>query len=486
MTLDSGPQAFERIFPGKSGALILGLGPDTDGLAALLTANNVKGPVFWIEHPDFPEQAENPDTSPGSLPTGWQRIRPHELEAVPSDAAVFFYRQNLLIFPEFWGRLLAAVTARRLGACPRARTRSALLPGDAHSLLTQELETALENDGHAVRRIAPAVMRNELQILLAEERPEFCLSVNLRGLDAEGRNFHLLRACGTKLAIWIVDNPLHILSGLHATWWHDAHIFVTDAGFLPILREAGARRIFHLPLGSWMRPPFQTQTGAGLAPLLFVGRSAFPGKNAFFAKTRVPQALLSRARDLLDTDETPDFHWWARQLRRETPGFNRAAGLGAEELSLARRALWLSAALPHGLTIFGDEAWRGLVPGLRDLRPPVDYYTTLPGLYSQARFSLNVTSLLLPAGLTQRHFDVWSAGGFLVSDDTPGLDIFPAELRRETCLRRSNELAPLLRRLENEPVLRGDLQEAWKSCLAQDHTYTHRVRQLRDRLFSGD
>ena len=56
--------------------------------------------------------------------------------------------------------------------------------------------------------------------------------------------------------------------------------------------------------------------------------------------------------------------------------------------------------------------------------PPVDYYAMLPALYRAAPFTLDVTSLLLPGGLTQRHFDVWQAGGFLLTATGSGMDIF--------------------------------------------------------------
>ena len=72
---------------------------------------------------------------------------------------------------------------------------------------------------------------------------------------------------------------------------------------------------------------------------------------------------------------------------------------------------------PAGLVVVGDKGWKHhLPPGPPEtpLLPPVDYYTTLPGLYRAASYTFNVTSLLLPGGLTQRHFDVWRAGGFLL------------------------------------------------------------------------
>ncbi len=475
LTLDSGRQAFEKLRSGNTGTLFLGLGPDMQGPAALACPDK---PVFWTEHPDFAARVKG--VAPPSPPENWKYVDTDDIAALPPDCAVFCYRLNMQLFPEFWGPLRAGITARSLN--PGTRTRSLLLPGDAHSLLTKELETAFADEGFAVRRVDPAHMLKNLPALPAGELPALCLSVNLRGLDAGGENFYLLRACGVPTAIWLVDNPWHILSALRGNWWREAHLYVTDASFLPALRAAGASKVFHLPLASWMKPPLD-DAPLRLAPLLFVGRSAFPGKRGFFAAERAPVKLLAEARTLLETGgKIPDFHWWVRKLGQSPPAGTRAAGLGAEESSLARRALWLRAALPHGLTVYGDENWRELLPSA-DLRPPVDYYTTLPRLYAAARYSLNVTSLLLPAGLTQRHFDVWSAGGFLITDATPGLEIFPPELTREISLRLPSELAPLLRRLENEPALRADLRQAWKTLLAEQHTYRQRVRHICETIF---
>ena len=126
----------------------------------------------------------------------------------------------------------------------------------------------------------------------------------------------------------------------------------------------------------------------------------------------------------------------------------------------------------------GDAAWRDHLPCLHDLRPPVDYYGTLPRLYRQARLTLNVTSLLLPAGLTQRHFDVWMAGGFCITDATPGLDIFPKRLAAEVSMPHPSALPALCRRLEDDPRLRDDLAAAWRTCITEAHTYSHRLHTL--------
>ena len=482
VTLNSGPPAFEHLCEGDEAAFLMGLGPELESLNNLVKTHTR---VFWCEHQDFIEQLDM--LTPGwrdGLPGHWQRVFPEDLASLPVQSDIFFYRQNARLFPEFWGPLRARVFTRRLGLGHTTRARSILLPGDEHALLIRELAAAFTAEGCSVHCISPERMDTELPALLGRERPALCLSVNLRGLDPRGEHFHLLRACEVPVAIWMADNPWHLLSSLHDPWWTQANVYVTDAAFLPTLRTAGAEKAFHLPLAcrpEWARDSRMGQAIA-LNPLVFVGRSHFPDRHSFFAASRLPPEVLQEALALLqDSGPVPDFHWWMRRLDIEAPWPGktvRCAGLGAEESSLARRGQWLKAALPHGLTVYGDAAWREILPELADLRPPVDYYATLPRIYAQARYSLNVTSLLLPSGLSQRHFDVWIAGGFLLTDATPGLEIFPAELRHENMLPHPGRLKETIARLENDATLRTHLQDAWKSCLLDRHTYRHRIHYL--------
>jgi spore maturation protein CgeB len=126
----------------------------------------------------------------------------------------------------------------------------------------------------------------------------------------------------------------------------------------------------------------------------------------------------------------------------------------------------------------GDDGWFELLApdGTEpvDIRPPVDYYASLSSVYAGARYSLNVASLLLPSALTQRHFDVWTAGGFLLTDATPGLDIFPEELTAPIRLASPQDLPGAVERLEREPALYRHLQRAWQNCL-KEHTIRRRI-----------
>lgn len=533
-TLGPGPfvPCFDRA--GDGPLVFLGLGPDPAGAAARVAAEQAAPgePVYWLECPDFARQM--PATWAEAIPPSWVRLTPDQLKTPPlaTSANLFRYAPAEGLFSSFWGPLLAFLEAARLfpgdggsvgGPVIRradgdGRSRMVLLPGTDRELLTAELEAAFRAEGFAPVRVAspgrsrPEYSRPEhpqaspaispplskelspgsvsaapplqLEEILRNERPALFLSVNLRGLDPEGRRFRLLRACGVPVAVWCVDNPWHLLSALRLPWWKEAALFVTDASFVAPLREHGALFVRHLPLGAWEPATPGRSAPASLKPVVFVGRSAFPDRDRFFAGCRLPQSLRDQAFSRLDSPDPaalPHVHWWERALEVDCcwPGSAvRAAGLGAEQGAALRRALWLRASLPLGLTVFGDEGWKPLLPEDSDLRPPLDYYNGLFDVYAHARYSLNVTSLLLPAGLTQRHFDVWMAGGFLLSDATPGLEIFPEELARPIRVTHPARLCAHVEGLEKDPLLRPHLAEAWRACLRREHGYGARVRSL--------
>ncbi len=467
--------------------LVLGMGPDPQGLADQLAANYPMTEARVVECPDFERQM--PETWRSGISPHWKREDPFTLVPENEIGDIWCWLPGLRLFSEFWGPLVARLRLARLRSgrrFPFPSRPTLLLPGDERTLLTEELEQAFRSEGFAVVRLPaeePEAGR-AIADFLAQDRPALFLSVNLRGLDSEGTSFRLLQAAEVPAAIWFVDNPWHVLSSLRLPWWRHAHLFVSDASFVPALREHGARHVAPLPLASWFtprsRPLFpDREIPPPDTPLVFAGRSAFPDKARFFAGCRLPEAVFERLAHA--TAPRPDFDRWAKalELQQLWPGHAvRLAGLGAEECSRLRRITWLSRAAETGLTVYGDAPWATLLPSNTTVRPPTDYYTRLPGIYAAAPYSLNITSLLLPAGLTQRHFDVWSAGGFLLSDATPGLELFPAELVRPIALHSPEEIADRVALFERDPAFKRDLAAAWVACLAAGHTYRHRVQTL--------
>lgn len=486
-SLDSGPGAFEdlggpAVPPQAAPLLVLGLGPEPGRLPEWFP-EAAQGAAY-VECPAFAE-ALGPDWE-RAVPAHFRRLAPEELTPdLLGSCRVLAYRQALRLFPSFWAPVLARIDLARLDRrmpAPAADRPVVWLPGGESGLLLRELERVCAAHGLTPRRVPEDPAR--LATLLREDRPTLVLSVNFRGLDPLGRVFHLLTAAGARVAVWCVDNPFHLLSAMQGRFWTRVPLFVTDRWFVEPLRRLGAECVEHLPLAAdpaFAAPGPLPASATGLEDrLVFVGRSAFPDQEAFFAGCRVPADALGEALALLDAGLRPDFGWWLARLgiERPWPGRKvREAGCGADRCGALWRARCLAAALP-GLTVFGDAGWRDLLPAGADLRPPLDYYGGLAAVYRQAACCLNLTGMLLPSGLTQRHFDVWVAGGFLLTDRTAGLDIFPEDLSRPVGFGRPGDIPGLLARFAADSRERRELAAAWRGEILERHTYARRLARV--------
>lgn len=530
VSLPDGPEAWACRGRGDA-VLLLGLGPKAGaGLSQVLPLLADAPAVYWLESPQVGHALEAWRREAGTLPreplpAQWRAVTAEQAVALAGQCRCCIYTPGLRLDPEFWGPLLGRVdatlalpaSAAQAGGPMIAAGRGGFLgvgaaahgpvflPGNDGQLLHQELRKALAECGFGpvVDALpqpsfgmggAQAACEDDFlprwRDLLQRGKPAFLLSVNMRGLDAGGRVFELCRALGIPVALWFVDNPWHVLSGVRLLWWRDAHIFVTDASFADGLRACGAGRVFHLPLAvaphMWRDLPNFAPPSISMEPPLFVGRSAFPEKERFFAAASVPQALEAEAARLLEAStgpqDAPNFFWWHDKLEGTLwPGYDvRRPGLGAERCAQANRRRWLlasGAGKVGGLRVIGDDGWRPLLPGA-EILPPVDYYTALPEVYARAEAVLNVTSLLLPQSLSQRHFDVWASGGLLLSDATSGLEIFPAELTEPMTLRGPGDFMVRCAWFRAHPQAAYDLRRAWRGHLRAQHGYKQRIQQI--------
>ncbi len=564
-SLAEGIDQFDRYGKG-SVTLLLGVGP-APAIARKaveeLLSPPATAPVFYLECPAF--AAQMPPRWHAALPNHWQPIPADgaSLASIPRNASVLAYRPGIRLFPSFWGPLLAtaqwAHLLRRGPAalsCPAFTKKDSpenvsgpampqpvvILPGRPDGLLIRELEYAFSGEGCHVRVTDPDTLAHTLPPTLVElaarsprqadtqpdtvttpSAPVLFFSVNFQGLDPFGERYHLLRAAGVEVAAWCVDTPWHILSGCKAPYWKLLPLFVTDATFLPGLREAGARFVHHLPLATdpdlfslvssceknvrggpspavehSKRPaPGHTDpTGHPHAQpctppralsrsVVFVGRSEFPHRQRYFSGISSKPELREAALSLLARGERPDYHWWAKHAPHVAmwPDTPRQIGAGADDMTRHWRVACLEQAAACGLVVFGDTAWHTMVAGLQDLRPPVDYYTQLPAIYREAEVVLNITGMLLPGGLTQRHFDVWAAGGLLLTDWTPGLDIFPHQLTDAVCFHRAADIPFRVNHLRANPHHAASLRTLWREHILTNHTYRHRVRHIISTVF---
>lgn len=471
-SLPEGERYFQDL-GGEGEIIFLGLGPNP-ALAAKLFPQEKK--IYYMECAELSAQLPEGYTTPAEF----KQISANEAVDL-SKFKIVLYTPGKRLFPSFWEPLLSKMTLKRAGITRKKRSKTIWIPGDDNSLLVPELCRAFKAEGFAYKVIPPDAMRKDLLNLLCGELPELVLSINFNGMDNAGETFFMLREAGVKVAVWMVDNPFHILSGIKSTYWQEVPLLVTDHWFIPTLEKHGAKQVAHLPLAT---DPVIFNEKASPYPQLdqrtvFVGRSSFPAKDHFFSGCTFNIEDEKAALKSIRGNIKPDFEWWAGRdgTYKFWPGREvRATGFKTEQSGLLWRILSLQKA-GDKLTIFGDEGWRQYLPDA-DLRSPVDYFTGLPGVYAGAGISLNMTSPLLPCGLTQRNFDVWSAGGFLLSDYTAGLSIFPQEMLEHCTFKTPDQLPEKIEFIKSNPLLQKELSKKWQELIITKHKYTDRIHKL--------
>lgn len=495
--------------------VLFGLGAEPLALAARIPHEVRVG--YWVA-PELWEQL--PDEARRKIPAAWTRL---DADAacgwVGLGACVWEEPFGLKLFPE----TTAPVKARLLRAAAEARARAAggdadapakdqpgrgdartpaqgqpgergpLAPGRAGTMLVaqgsrtligRELAAAASELGFTVLSHAPAHIEAHLADILAGQAVDVFVSINFEGLDPLGVNAELCRAYGVRLGVWLVDNPLHLLSGVSSAYWKDCPLLLSDESFAPLLRGLGARAVWPLALGAASHF-FTGPVPAGcerFPGVVFVGRSEFPGRESFFAGLSLPGDLWDEAVALLDAGGRPDFAWWLDRLSPAPlwPGRAvRLAGLGAVAANRLYRARILEAlGRRFPLRVHGDAAFKELVDAPFEMAGPVDYYGRLSAVYAGAGVNLALGSLLLPWGLTQRHFDVPAAGGRLVSDATPGLAVFGQDASLVPAFRTKDELCELVEAALSGPSDQRPLSEV----VRLRHQYVHRLRGLLEHL----
>ncbi|TIH16528.1 hypothetical protein D0S45_08945 [Marinifilum sp. JC120] len=471
-SLPEGERYFQDL-GGEGEILFLGLGPNP-ALTAELFPQAKK--LLYIECTELSAQLPEGYT----IPAGLTQISADEAGDL-SGFRIILYTPGKRLFPSFWEPLLSKLTVERAGIRSRNRSKSVWIPGDDNSLLVPELCRSFKAEGFSYKVIEPDAMRKDLLNLLSSELPKLVLSINFSGLDNAGETFFMLREAGVKVAVWMVDNPFHIISGIKSNYWQDVPLLVTDHWFISALEKHGAKKVAHLPLAT---DPAVFNTELTPYPQLdertvFVGRSSFPAKDNFFSGCSFSIEDEKAALQAIENSIKPDFEWWAEKdgLDKFWPGRKvRATGFKAEQSGLLWRILSLQNA-GEKLTVFGDDGWKQYLTDA-DLRPPVDYFTTLPSIYAGAEISLNMTSPLLPCGLTQRNFDIWASGGFLLSDYTPGLSIFPQELLEHCTFKVPAELPEKIDFIKSHPQLKKELSKKWQELIMNQHSYKNRLNNI--------
>ena len=328
-----------------------------------------------------------------------------------------------------------------------------LLVLDTGYLVVNDLVDGAEDLGWSVAKVPMkskgAAQNDSLAALLkafVQHRPDFILTVNHLGFDADGVLVGVLKEYGIPVASWFVDHPLPILGGARKNAADNVQIFCFERTAIDWLTAEGYRDPVYLPTGAnrrYFHPDNIDQAlKAKLAhPLTFAGNSWWTKARVEPEKTVIKAARkLAKKRQIDRRIMTGGFE---QLLQKTLPGNPRRQSAAAQvmlaEASLKRRQAFAKALMAAGIRIHGDPYWQEMVPGIQ-LAPFVDNQKGLPALFAASDINANVTAVQMPTAVNQRVWDVPAAGGFLLTDDQEDAKVHFEE-DREVVLYDSFEMA---------------------------------------------
>lgn len=466
----------------KKQILFLGLGT---ALEDILPYCESKEQIFYLEDEDFAKQINL------KLPENFTALTKEKLFKVCNEkffacTDILFYKQNLQLFPGFWNNILIELRNKALlptFSQPAGKQKYIFLSGGKNDLLHRELCQTIRDIDYLPVEIGGKTLQEILE-LLETKPPQLYLAINAQSLDGNGIIYEYLKQKHIPLALWFVDNVWNILSVFSQSWWKECNLFLTDFSFAEELQHEGAAKIFPLPLASHNLPASYQPIPE--IPLFFVGNSGFANKNAYFSACKLEHDFeqnLYRTikKNLFKQKELPDFHSLYQELMPKQPLWqnkqSRTIGYAAAKADLYLRKLWLESLSPL-IHIMGDNAWQDILSTAHTFYKPVDYYSTLPSYYKSSLFTLSLTSLLMPANLNQRHFDVWKHQGFLLSSPSKGIKIFPQNIQSMITVYNPQDCLNRLELLLTKPALKAEIQKTMQEEINNKHCYTHRLQYI--------
>ncbi len=334
---------------------------------------------------------------------------------------------------------------------------------------------------------------SRLQHLLQELKPDFLLSVNMKGIDSNGALQEYTRQLGIPLVVWFVDDPhpiliphgTHIRNHMIACCW--------EKEYMSYLNTCGFSSVHYLPLAADIRRYTPHIEAAPHIQIAFVGSAIYGDylckiRNNFNWNEDL-ETLVNECARLLRTDNTIGVYDALKKGIRSSgkkPPFNDKKNITwlcayiLHYASMLRRKQYVETLMQRDIEVFGDpEQWQALVGTSLITHPSVDYYSQLDTVYQSAKINLNITNYQMKSGCNQRVFDAPLCGGFLISDaqedlfalfDTPQQSIVTYDNPEELCEKTDWYLS--------HDEERKKIVARAQSHIRANHCYEHRARDI--------
>lgn len=342
----------------------------------------------------------------------------------------------------------------------------------------------------------PVVMKGQLSRdhlkslfeALVTFKPDFILTANLAGMDVDGVLARFYADLEIPHATWFVDEPRTIVMGKHTFASPYAVAFTWERAYVDYLKRAGFAAVEYLPLAADLAYFDAAPASEWRLGTTFVGSSMTDFAAHEFERLREWPALEAAVRAALDSGAVTHerFGQGIESIIDESilqsvdeHGRRQAELVCFIEGTRRLRYTTVAALAQDGLDVYGDDGWRAA--GIAS-QPSVDYAASLPALYRSSRVNFNITSIQMPTAVNQRVFDCPAAGGFLLTDAQPDLEMLfdaPRETARFTGL---DDARDLIRYYTEHDTERIAITRRARERILQEHTYEHRLRTITERL----
>lgn len=328
---------------------------------------------------------------------------------------------------------------------------------------------------------------------------DFVFSINYFGVISDA-----CERAGLPYVSWSCDSPL--ISMYHASVYNDCnYLFLFDKSNYLAFRSLGLKHIYHMPLAvDAERISYILSESRDLKlyqnEISFVG-SLYERNTYDKIVTTLPEYLRgyfdcalqaqmnisggNLFERLLTEDICAELQNYY-QLEKSERSFSdlrlifSATVLGFKAAKEQRCSFLQALAKKYAVSIYTNSNARSLVRV--DYRGSVDYWTQMPKVFHESRINLNFTIPNIQSGIPLRVWDVLGAGGFLLTNYQPELELY-FDIGKDLAVFESRpELEEKAAYYLSHEKERREVAERGAENVRRHHSYRQRIQQITDIL----
>lgn len=331
--------------------------------------------------------------------------------------------------------------------------------------------------------------------LLREKSYDFVFTINYFGVVSD-----TCEQAGVPYVSWSCDSPL--ISMYHESVFNECnYIFLFDKSSYLFFKELGVEKLWHLPLAvDTDRIDHIIHNAADLKAyqneIAFVGSlyernsydslvPTFPPYVQGYLDCAMEAQMNVCGGNLLERLLTDDIciklqqHYHLEKSERSFSDLRlifATTVLGFKVAKEQRCSYLLELVKKHPVSIYTNSNTQHLVK--ITYRGSVDYWTQMPKVFYGSRINLNFTIPNIKSGIPLRVWDVLGAGGFLITNYQPELELYFEPDRDLVVFESRQELAKKVSYyLEHEEIRREIAKNGYKK-VKLNHSYKKRLEQM--------